>query len=95
MKITGLNSTIDTAGIKQEVKNSGPSFGQYLKNAMDSVNEAQLKSDEETLKLITGEAEDIHQALIAAEEARIQMELIVQVRNKLLESYQEINRMQI
>lgn len=75
--------------------NNTTSFGDYLKAAVDSVNEAQVKADEETMKVISGESEDLHQALIAAEEARLQMELVVQVRNKLVESYQEIARMQI
>ncbi|HBM81513.1 MAG: flagellar hook-basal body complex protein FliE [Clostridiales bacterium] len=70
-------------------------FGDYLKDALDSANDLQINADNETQKLITGQSTDIHQALIAAEEARIQMELVVQVRNKLMDSYQEISRMQI
>ncbi|KPU44686.1 flagellar hook-basal body complex protein FliE [Oxobacter pfennigii] len=82
--------------VKAEKKSGNTGvFGEYLKEAINSANEAQIKSDEETTKVMTGEAEDIHNALIAAEEARIQIELVMQVRNKLLEAYQEINRMQI
>jgi flagellar hook-basal body complex protein FliE len=80
---------------KPSDKQGGLPFGEYLKNALDSANEAQIKANEETTKVLTGESEDLHQALIAAEEARLQMELVVQVRNKLVESYQEISRMQI
>ena len=70
-------------------------FGKYFKNALDNANDLQVKSNEETLKFITGETSDIHQPLIAAEEARLYMEFVMQVRNKLVESYQERSRMQI
>ena len=70
-------------------------FGKYFKNALDNANDLQIKSNEETLKFITGETSDIHQPLIAAEESRLYMEFVIQVRNKLVESYQEISRMQI
>lgn len=95
MRIEGLNLNTDLSNTKAAERENNASFGQYLKDALDSANDAQIKADEETAKLISGESEDLHQALIAAEEARIQMELVMQVRNKLMESYQEITRMQI
>ena len=66
-----------------------------LKNALNEVNALQTRADEANRQLVTGEAEDIHSVLLAAEEARLALELTVQVRNKLVESYQEINRMQL
>lgn len=81
-----LNKTSNTG--------NGESFGNYLKSALDSVNDAQVNANQEIMNVITGEG-DIHQALIAAEEARLQMELTVQIRNKILESYQDITKMQI
>lgn len=75
--------------------NNNETFGKYFKNALDNANDLQIKSNEEALKFITGESSDMHQALIAAEEARLYMEFVMQVRNKLVESYQEVSRMQI
>lgn len=86
----GVNSDISTSS-----KSTGASFGDYLKSALDSLNESQVKADDDTTKLITGETTDIHQVLISAQEAKIQMELAVEVRNKIVESYQEISRMQV
>ncbi|HOB19534.1 MAG TPA: flagellar hook-basal body complex protein FliE [Candidatus Atribacteria bacterium] len=70
-------------------------FSEILKNELNRINELQLKADEAARQLITGEAEDIHAVMLAAEEARLALEMAVQVRNKLVESYQEITRMQI
>lgn len=71
------------------------SFGEMLMKALDDVNDAQLKADETTKKFLTGGIQDIHQVTIAAEQARLMMQLAVEVRNKIVEAYQEISRMQV
>ena len=79
-----------------EVNTNGKAdFGSMLKNALNQVNELQLRSDQANMQLVTGEAEDLHSVLLTAEEARLAFELAVQVRNKLVESYQEINGIQL
>lgn len=96
MAVSGISNNIGlNNNISSSSKSAGTSFGDYLKSALDSLNESQIKADEDTKKLITGETTDIHQVLISAQEARIQMELAVEVRNKLVDSYQEIMRMQV
>jgi flagellar hook-basal body complex protein FliE len=94
MKIDALTSNMNIDLNKTSNTGNGESFGNYLKSALDSVNDAQVNANQEIMNVITGEG-DIHQALIAAEEARLQMELTVQIRNKILESYQDITKMQI
>ncbi|MBO8137514.1 MAG: flagellar hook-basal body complex protein FliE [Desulfotomaculum sp.] len=69
------------------------SFGEVLNNAVKNLNETQLKAEEIKLKFVTGEVQDIHQVTIAMQEAKIAMDLAVEVRNKLLEAYQELSRM--
>nr|WP_238480721.1 flagellar hook-basal body complex protein FliE [Desulforadius tongensis] len=69
------------------------SFGEVLNDAISKLNEIQLHADEVKLKFVTGEVQDIHQVTIAMQEAKIAMQLAVEVRNKLLEAYQEVSRM--
>lgn len=71
------------------------SFGDMLKNELNKVNDIQLNAEQATQDLLTGKATDIHQVMIATEEARLSLELAVQIRNKLVDAYQEISRMQI
>lgn len=73
----------------------GKSFGEVLGNALDEVNKSQLKADDMVKKFLTGEVQDIHQVTIAMEQARLMMQLAVEVRNKIVEAYQEISRMQV
>lgn len=70
-------------------------FGEILQKQLSKVNELQMTADAKNQELITGEAEDLHSVLLATEEARLALEMTVQVRNKLVESYQEITRMQL
>jgi|SRR5690554_5970252 len=85
-----------TQGIKtSENGNAKADFTSILKEKLNRVNELQIRSDEANQKLIVGESEDIHSVLLATEEARLALEMAVQIRNKLIESYQEINRMQL
>lgn len=78
------NSTTDKAG-----------FATELKNALNEVNAAQLKADELATKLVLGEVDDVHQVTVAMEQAKLSLQLAVQVRNKMIEAYQEIARMQV
>lgn len=71
------------------------SFGDMLQTAFDKVNEAQLHGEEMTAKLVTGEVENLHEVLIATEKASVALQLTVQVRDKAIEAYQEVMRMQI
>lgn len=76
-------------------KSIGLSFTNTLKEKLGEVNDKQVKVDELTTKMIKGENVNVHQVMLATEEAKMSLQLAVQVRNKLLEAYQEINRMQL
>lgn len=74
---------------------NGGSFLDILSSKLDSVNDKQVASEETTQKYILGEEKDIHNVMISTEEAKMSLELAVQVRNKIVEAYQEISRMQL
>jgi len=71
------------------------SFSEILKSLINQVNELQNKADESVQELVSGETGSIHQVMIAIEEADLAFRLMMEVRNKLIEAYQEIMRMQI
>ena len=74
---------------------SEKSFGQLLSDALNNVNDLQQKADQASSDLATGRIEDISQVVIAAEKAAVALQLTVQVRNKMLDAYQEMMRMQV
>ena len=71
------------------------SFAATLKDAVNQVNDAQKQSDYKMQELATGKSQNIHETMIAAEKADIALRLMVQVRNKMIEAYQEMMRMQV
>ena len=70
-------------------------FSAFLKDALNKVNEQQVQADQLTEKLVKGENVDLHQVMIAAQKASISLQLALEVRNKVIEAYQEMMRMQI
>ena len=74
---------------------SDKTFGQLLSDALDNVNTLQQKAAQASTDLATGKIEDISQVVIAGEKASVALQLTIQVRNKVLESYQEMMRMQV
>ncbi|NMA61950.1 MAG: flagellar hook-basal body complex protein FliE [Firmicutes bacterium] len=69
-------------------------FQSYLKEALQEVNSLQKQSDIAFERLIAGDIE-FHDAMIIAEKANLALQLTMAIRTKLLESYQEIMRMQV
>lgn len=71
------------------------SFASVLKESINKVNETQLQSDILTDKLARGENVDLHQVMIAGQKASITMQAALEIRNKVIEAYQETMRMQV
>lgn len=70
-------------------------FGDFLKTAIQSVNENQQASDIATEKLISGGNIELHDVMIASQKASITLNTTLEIRNKVVEAYQEIMRMQV
>lgn len=79
----------------EEAKEDNNGFLNMLKNKLDKVNEKQIKAEETTNSFLKGEETDVHKVMLDSEEAKLSVELAVQIRNKLVEAYQELNRMQL
>jgi len=73
----------------------GGQFAEALKNSLSAVNQSQIAADRAAEQVAAGESKNLHEAMIKLEEADISMRLMVQVRNKAVEAYQEIMRMQV
>lgn len=91
-KIGSSNSAIDQ--FKTET-NNGKSFADTLNQAISNVNELQVQSDHKVQELATGKTDDIASVMITAEKADIALRAMVQVRNKIIDAYQEIMKMQV
>lgn len=77
------------------VESPGGSFADLLGEAVERVREMQSESDSGLRRLLAGEPVDLHRVLLAGEQAGLASELMVAVRNKLVDAYQEVMRIQV
>jgi len=73
----------------------GPTFEDTLENAIESVDEAQDVANEKISAFVAGEGASVHEVMISMNEAKMQFELMNEVRNRGLEAYRELMQMQI
>ncbi len=95
LKIGGLGLSRYTPLGRPLESTAAPSFQDTLKDALAGVNGAQLDASGLVNRIVAGEEVDLHEVMISAEEASVAFELLMEIRNKLLEAYQEIQRMQV
>jgi len=80
-----------------EVGGSGKSsggFGATLRTAINQVNDLSQDSQEQVTGLLQGDRKDLHNVMIAVEKADIAFQLMMQVRNKIVNAYEEVSKMQ-
>ena len=78
-----------------EPQTATPGFSETLKSALAETNDLQLDSGRNLERLVSGENVDLHEVMVSSEEAGIAFDLMMEIRNKLLEAYQEIQRMNV
>ena len=86
---------ISGSGNVQPTQKSGTDFKKILENAINKVNDTVNNAENLSNDFATGKTSDIHSVIIAAEKADIMLQLTTEVRNKIVEAYREIMRMQI
>lgn len=78
-----------------KAKGEEQDFGELLKGVLEEVNQSQQNAGQMQAEYLAGKPIELHDMMIALERASVSMQLTMQVRNKLLEAWQEIQRTQI
>lgn len=87
--LTSVSGTVSgTEGV-------GGSFSAWLEQQVQATNTDIVSADTAVRQLAVGEPVNLHQVMVQLERAKLQLELVVQVRNKLLDAYQDLMKMQI
>lgn len=92
-KIKGLSS--ESSGIKKQKNKNVPSFKETLESFLKDVNSMQLKAGESIEKMMSGEITDVHQVMATVEEANVAFNMMMEIRNKVMDAYQEIMRLRL
>jgi flagellar hook-basal body complex protein FliE len=78
-----------------QVEAPSSSFGDWFAKEVGDVNDKLIGAHLEAQKVAAGSNENLHEVMMHMQEARMSFEMMAQVRNRLLESYQEVMRMQV
>jgi flagellar hook-basal body complex protein FliE len=76
-------------------KQNGASFKETVSNFVNEVNDLQVKAGESVENFATGKVENVHEVMIAMSKAEVSFKFMMETRNKLIDAYKEIMRMQV
>ncbi|MGA2185104.1 MAG: flagellar hook-basal body complex protein FliE [Bryobacteraceae bacterium] len=98
--IVPISSPAAVGGIAAAIKpgaaaSASDAFGSILSDAIHSVEGLRENSQQSIDKLLSGEGGELHEVALAAQKAQLGFEMFVQVRNKVVQAYQEVMRMQL
>lgn len=91
----GLNSDLLWRAESSHTKKPGSTFGSILAQSIADVQSSSASAKESVDSFLRGENQELHDIAIAGQKAELTMEMFLQSRNKLVQAYQEIMRMQI
>ena len=93
--ISGVGPVRPQSGLDQPSEVQGKDFKEILLENLNEVNRLQTEADEGVQRLMTGETNNVAEVFAAVNSAGIAFDLLMEIRNKLTEAYQEIQRMQV
>ncbi len=95
--ISGLPSlpSVTSTTAAKAAPDAAESFGKLVSNGLDNLQETQASADKLATQAATGDLTDLHDYMIASTQAQLTTELTVSVRNKAVDAFNEIMRMQI
>ena len=94
-ELTGQKPGAQIRKIQGAEETGNRDFGKTISDFIMAVNEDQKIASKEVDDVITGKSENLHEAMASMEEARLSFQLMIEVRNKLMESYKTLQRMQV
>lgn len=99
IKIDDIRRQLQDISLKSRLspqeEQPGDKFSSFLKNAINDVNTEQVKAETSIQNYMTGKETSLHNTLISLEKAEVSFKLMMQVRGKLMEAYQQIMRTSI
>jgi flagellar hook-basal body complex protein FliE len=92
----GATAAVDAApATVQPQPVPGGNFGNWFTQELAAVNDKLVQADNDITALASGNVQSLHEVMMRMEEAKLSFQLLAQVRNRLLEAYQEVMRTQV
>lgn len=96
LAIDSLRTQTESTSLRNKNSfNKNDPFLEMLKSGFQEVNESFKHADQKSLNLVSGKSTNLHETMLAVAKAEIGLNALVQIRNKAIEAYQEVMRMQV
>jgi len=105
MPINPILQNIQSSGFNEGVnrrrtidygeKSQGQTFGNMIKDAIDSVDATSKEADKKVQDVVSGKSDDVAGVMVSMQKAELSFQLMTEIRNKAIETYKELSRMQI
>jgi flagellar hook-basal body complex protein FliE len=95
MKVTPTQSLPLDMKTPQGTPDTRPGFKETLQGSINQVNQRQLQAHTAIEELATGRSSNLHETMIAIQKAEVSFKMLMQVRNKIINAYQEVMRMSV
>ncbi|MDH5325990.1 MAG: flagellar hook-basal body complex protein FliE [Gammaproteobacteria bacterium] len=95
LEINEVSAISNELSLSPSTQNSGADFARWVESQIGTVDQQIKVADTKLEALAAGENNNLHDVMLTLEKAKLSFQLALEVRNKLLESYQEIMRMQV
>ena len=86
---------LDLLAAGQKPSSSSGSFGKLVQSFVEDTNSQQLQADRSVEMLATGQSDSVHETMLALTKADLSLRVFMEVRNKVIEAYQDVMRMQL
>lgn len=93
--ITASPAPVSAALATPGVAGTGQTFGDIFRGQLAELDRTLKVAETQSMQLASGEAASLHQVMLGLEKARIAFQLSVQIRNRLMEGWQDLQRMQL
>jgi flagellar hook-basal body complex protein FliE len=91
-----MPSPIASPTLASSIMGAGSSsFGEYVKTSVEALDRKQKSAEQEIGRAVTGESQDLHRTIVELQTADLSFQLALQVRNKFLNAFEEVMRMQV
>jgi flagellar hook-basal body complex protein FliE len=90
-----LSGTTGRKAVNKMLRETGTSFSETMNQAVKDVNALQGEAGKAVERMVSGEATDLHEVMVAVEKAKTSFDLLMEIRNKTIDAYREIMRMQV
>ena len=86
---------VGLANAAERSTNGSAAFGKLVERFVDDTNNQQLSADKSVEQLATGQSDSVHETMLALTKADLSLRVFMEVRNKVIDAYQEVMRMQL